>query len=249
MNIRGRKSQSSPAGLSALFALLPAVHWGGYAKLCRKSGLEKLNIGLLVVTDSTRKVRLAKIQRDALSTLVTRLEQEERELLEAAVKQLIAESEQLEVSHIWTPDDLVGSYWVLLMSGVDQTDELDIATELLQWREFSAKGSARVACIPSSERRLFSLISSKFAITRCPTLLIANDVEMAEVLRIEPQLLSDLVEARGSFRKLLTEVHSLIELGESLGQISEMLQREDFFRRLKLVYAEAKSLISLKVQL
>lgn len=181
-----------------------------------------------------------------LSRILARLDRVERQVLEDIIGSMRRPAAP-RIEDIWDSIGLPSSHWLLVMTGIDHEDELTIATELLQWREFSARGSARIACVPSSDRPLYNLVTSTFAITKCPALVISNSPNMASAIKIEAPLLSLLVSKRGNLRKVLNEVHTLIEQGTSLADIARRFRKEDLLEKVKLAYTEAKSLLSITV--
>jgi hypothetical protein len=77
------------------------------------------------------------------------------------------------------------------MSSIDQPDEMDIAREMLTWEAFSAGGTAKVLCIPSSDPES-RLCSQAFEIVDFPSLIISNSPRMESHVRIGPTLLFNI---------------------------------------------------------
>ena len=148
---------------------------------------------------------------------------------------------------LWDSTEKPSSHWILVMSSVDQQEELAAASELLRWREFTAKEASRVACVPSSKRSLFRQLASSFEITSFPTLVLSNSRDMSPALVLRPKLLRSLLQRSGNLRRLLTELHTQIELGADLASIAKRLDREEVIQRLAKFYAEAKSIVSVSV--
>lgn len=189
-----------------------------------------------------------ELRHPTIRALLRSLRAEEAAILRASLELLVQDSNTPRTASVWPPGALANSYWILLLSGIDQTDELLVATELLLWQHFSAKSSAQLVCVQSSERALFKMLGIRFSVTRCPTLLVSDNPDMDPAVRLESPLLHALAEARGGLRKVLTEVHALIEQGTTIQDVAKLMQREEFFRRLKLAYTEAKSFVSLSVE-
>jgi len=164
--------------------------------------------------------------------------------LEELFKAALQEARTINVDDLWEEPELPVTYWVFLLSGVNQQEEKDIAIELLFWKAFLAKHSARVICIQSSDRKEFRCCSSIFGVVNCPTLIFSDNPEMNGFIKIDSQLLFRLVEQKGSLQRFLTKIHSLVENGHSISKVQVMLDNEKFWSSLKLVYKEVKTLIS-----
>jgi len=135
------------------------------------------------------------------------------------------------------------------MSGINQEEEQGIANELLFWKTFLAKHSARVICIQSSDRKEFRCCSASFGVVNCPTLIFSDGPNMDCFVKIDPQLLSKLAAQKGGLQRFFTKMHSLVENGQNILDVQLMLDTERFWTGLKLVYKEVKSLISFKKDL
>jgi len=58
-----------------------------------------------------------------------------------------------------------------------------------------------------------------------------------------------LAQQMGALQRFFTKIHSLIENGQTISDVQVILDNEKFWSSLKLVYKEAKSLISSSKQL
>src|SRR6266446_10548656 len=79
-----------------------------------------------------------------------KLEAEERAHLEALFQATLAQSIYLEILDLWEQGDLARSFWILLTTGVNQSEEMEIAKTLLFWKAFFAQEASRVRCVQSS---------------------------------------------------------------------------------------------------
>ncbi len=134
-----------------------------------------------------------------------------------------------------------------MLTGVNQTDEMELARELLAWQAFSAKDSARVLCVQSSERLPFRCCSSRFEVHECPTLIMGYSPQMKSYVKIKPNLLRALSVQSGEFERFLAKTHALAENGRSLKDLQQSMSADAFWRGLKVVYKEIKGLISIKL--
>ena len=185
----------------------------------------------------------------ALSRYFSHLEAEQRAALEELFQAALQEAATLEVYDLWEGREFAVTYWILLLSGVNQEEEKALANELLFWKAFLAKYSARVICIQSSDRQEFRCCSASFGVVNCPTLIFSDHPDMEKFVKIDAQLLFKLAEQRGALQRFFTRIHSLIENGQTISDVQVMLDNEKFWSSLKLVYKEAKTLISFSKEL
>lgn len=168
----------------------------------------------------------------------------EEERLVAVFEQALQTLQEVSISDLWEQPELAASYWILLLSGVNQKDEMEIATNLLVWKAFNAKDSAKVLCIPLSERSEFNFCSSQFNVVRTPTLVFSDSRDLSEFVTIAPKVLFDLNSTEGHLQRFLTEIHNSFLNGRRLLDIRKRLITEQFWAGTKVVYGEVKSLVS-----
>ncbi len=184
-----------------------------------------------------------------LADQLSRFTEEEQLALQAAFREAVQEAKELEILDLWGRRPAVVSYWVLLLSGVNQTDEMRIAQDLLTWQAFFAKQSAQVYCVQSSERTEFRLCSSSFDTTDCPVLVFSDEPNMKRHIRVDAQLLFALLSAEGAFQRFLTRLHASIENGRSLEELDKQLASEKFWKLLRVAYNEVKGLTKLGIDI
>lgn len=187
-----------------------------------------------------RSVRLP----ERLSQFMAQMNPEESAFLEAAFQAALLEPHEIEVLDLWQRPEIAVTYWILLLTGVNQEEEMQIAHTLLLWQSFFSKHTARVICIQSSERGEFRCCSSTFEVVNCPTLIFSDSPDMLSFVKIEPELLFAISSQKGGLQRFLTKLHSLIENGETITSIETMLLTEKFWSSLKIVYNEVKDLMS-----
>lgn len=181
---------------------------------------------------------------EKLASYLAQMEADDRALLEAIFQSALLEAHEIEVLDLWERKELPVTYWILLLTGVNQEEEMALANILLSWQAFFAKRSARLSCIQSSERNEFRCCSSYFDIVNCPALIFSDSPDMESFVKIEPELLFTLASQKGGLQRFLTKLHSLIENGDSLSEIKTKLMTEKFWSALKIAYSEVKSLVS-----
>src|SRR5258708_7320393 len=179
--------------------------------------------------------------------LLEKLDTTERRRIESLFNRAFLAVRQLTTVDLWEQPELGVTYWILLLSGVNQEEEMEIAQALLVWKAFIAKDSARVLCIPHSDREEFKLCSLTFGASRTPTLVLSDSPNMADAITIQPELLFSLANKKGGLQRFFTQVHSSIENGDSLTEIKSQLRTNRFWSGVKLVYSEVKGLISIKI--
>ena len=153
-------------------------------------------------------------------------------------------SRETKIIDLWERNDLAVSYWVLLLTGVNQEEEMVIAQALLSWQHFFSKTSARVACLQSSERNEFRCCSLNFDVVNCPTLVFSDSPDMQNYVKIDSELLFLMAAEKGGLQRFFTRLHSLVENGTSSSGVKDILITEKFWKTLKLAYGEVKGLIS-----
>ena len=168
--------------------------------------------------------------------------------IEALFQAALEESYEVEVADFWESRDIAVTYWVLMISGVNQPEEMEIAKAWLLWKAFFAKDSALVVCLQSSERREFKCASSQFGIVNCPALVLGDSPGMESSIEISSELLFTLSATPGSFQRFLARIHQLVENGTRLEDIRALLWTETFWSGIKVAYAEVKSVVSATVK-
>lgn len=181
---------------------------------------------------------------EKLAIYLAQMEADERALLEAIFQTALLEAHEIQVLDLWDRKELPVTYWILLLTGVNQEEELVIANTLLSWQAFFAKNSARLLCIQSSERNEFRCCSVFFEVVNCPALIFSDTPDMESFVKIEPELLFTLANQKGGLQRFLTKLHSLIENGDTLSEIRAKLLTEKFWSALKIAYNEVKSFVS-----
>jgi hypothetical protein len=173
---------------------------------------------------------------------------EERQGIEELWQAVLAEAQALGFIDLWERRDLSCTYWVLLISGVNQPEEMEIASALLTWKHFFAKDSAMLLCIQSSERREFKCATAKFGAVNCPSLIVSDSPEMDEFIEMKSDLLFALQNSKGALQRFLTRIHQMIENGKSLDDVRASLWSEQFWAGIKVVYTEVKGLVGSSVK-
>ena len=184
-----------------------------------------------------------------LAQQLSRFTEEEQQVLQLAFREALNEASNLEIPDLWTQRPSPLTYWVLMLSGVNQADEVRVAQDLLTWQAFFAKQSAQVHCVQSSERDEFRLCSSSFDVADCPALILSDEPNMQRHIKIDPQLLFTLTSSEGTFQRFLTRLHTWVENGRTLEELDASLTSEKFWKLLKIAYTEVKGFTKLGIDI
>ena len=195
--------------------------------------------------DKQSKRNLPTIRVNALRDLANRLITAEDWEVATIIRTVLIETRTFDVIDLWEPREVALTYWVLMLTGVNQAHEMQIAKDLLAWQAFFSKDSARVLCVQSSERESFRCCSSTFTVHDCPTLVMSDSPEMHSHLKIEADLLKLLSAEPGELQRFLTRLQALVENGRTIADLKEIMAVETFWRGLKVVFKEVKGLVSI----
>lgn len=182
----------------------------------------------------------------ALRPLLERLDDLEPEQEKALLLKLLDRAKRLEVADLWLASGPALTHWILLLTGPNQEQEIEIAKELLSWQTFLAKHSARVLCIPSSEREPFICCAKQFDAQTFPCLYISDSPTMRNPVSIDGQTLRTLQE-QGQMQAFLTQMHSQLERGKPLKEVQLRLLGSKVAKAIKFAYAEAKGVFSINI--
>ena len=180
-----------------------------------------------------------------LSALIQSLKTEQRAKVEALFETALASARQRRIADLWEQPELSSSYWILLVSGMDEAAEIDIADVILKWKAFFVRDSASVLSFQSSDREAFRCCAKAFEIVACPALILGHSPDMLEYLRFERRLLCSLRAQRNALHRFLTSLQILLERTGSLSEVREQLSADQFWADLGLVPSDAKALVSI----
>jgi hypothetical protein len=186
---------------------------------------------------------LATIVGDELAQMLSALRINDMQEL----KRRLRTSLQVEVADLWGKPEFARTHWILLINSVDDTMELELSSALLNWKHLTVKDSARLACIQTSDRQQFKFACSRFGISECPALVMSDSPLMEEFLKIDGELLLSLAQHKGGLLRFVNKLHTMIENGAPLAEVGQKLNQDQFWKGLKLVYKEVKSLFSISV--
>ena len=200
------------------------------------------------MSDSNKKELARSLSASDLTQLLKAMRldgsPENARLVRAAIDQLISPT----IHDIWHDEGVAISHWVLLLNGINSSEEHRLASELCLWRGCFAGPDARVRCIQSSERAIFAFTSKMFSVTAPPALLVGDDPLFTRYLKIDGGLLSRLTEHENGLHRFLTKVHTALLHGQSIEDLATQLATEQFWRAMKILYAETKGLFSIQIK-
>ncbi|MEQ8280823.1 MAG: hypothetical protein RMA76_35600 [Deltaproteobacteria bacterium] len=171
----------------------------------------------------------------------------EQHVVDRIVELAIDRSHLLEFADLWTRGESALTYWVLIMSGVNQADEFRIASELLIWQEFFCGRSARVTCLQPSDARFFPMATRHISELELPVLLIGDNPMMSEHLIVMGGLLERIGAEPGKVQRFASRIHTTIQGGGSMSDIASKMRKETFWSWTKIAYDELKSLLKVSV--
>jgi hypothetical protein len=178
-----------------------------------------------------------------VSTYLAKLEADERAHLEALFQTTLSHSQTMDVVDLWEQGELAVSFWILVTTGVNQDEEMKIATALLFWKAFFAQEAARVRCIQSSQRREFACCRSRVGTITCPTLIVGDSPNLEGFISVGPELLFRIASEPGCMHRFLTKLHHLIESGASLREVDEALRSSRLWNTMKLDFGTIRDMI------
>lgn len=149
----------------------------------------------------------------------------DRATVDTLLQQAIQASSDVTMSNLWEQPELAMTYWILLMSGADQEEEIEIAKALLCWKAFNAKDSAMVLCLTLADGS-YQHCASQFSTVKTPTLILSDTRDMYSYIKIDPDLLFKLISAKGTFQRFITELHLTIRTGNTMQDIKNQLRKE-----------------------
>jgi hypothetical protein len=195
--------------------------------------------------DKPAKPTLPAVRASALRDLAGRLVAAGDAEVATIIRAVLIETRTLDVIDLWEPREVAITYWILLLTGVNHLDEMQIAKDLLAWQAFFAKDSARALCVQSSDRQSFRCCSARLGIHDFPALVMSDSPEMQNHLRVQPDLLKALSTEPGELQRFLTKLQTLVENGRTIGDLKDIMAAEAFWRGLKVVFKEVKGLVSI----
>jgi hypothetical protein len=132
----------------------------------------------------------------------------------------------IDIEQVWSRHRLALTYWALLVSGINDKTELEIAKTVLVWQAFVAGHLARLLCLPSAPYGDFIAVRSAFEVDKQPTLILSNSVSMEKYVIIPEKVLREL-HKNNKLQEFLDGAHNNIRSGKSLDSIQEILDRAE----------------------
>ncbi len=177
-----------------------------------------------------------------------KLGEKDSEIIQEFLNELLEDYNKPTVEDIWHDDKGAISYWIVIINGINNPEEAELANNLLFWKEFFAKDTAKVRCIQSSEIKHFNFCMNHFNVSSCPVIIFSDDPLFRSSIRIDQQLTNQLIDNKNSIQNFFTKVHSMIIRKTSLSDINKTLVNQQFWNYFKLVYTEIKSFVSISVK-
>lgn len=188
-----------------------------------------------------------RLPEEVAKAIITHLEGYDEATVSNVVQAALRAAKPVEVMELWHRQEAAITYWILLLTGINQEDEMRVAQDLLTWQAFFSKDSARVLCVQSSERDAFRCCTKAFAAHNFPTLFVGDSPSMHSRIQIPSDLLLSLSERPGGLQQFFAKTHSVVEAGNTLDEIKNAMYAETFWKGIGVVYSEIKDLISITV--
>jgi hypothetical protein len=93
-----------------------------------------------------------------VEAILSHLEQYDEATVRSAVQNALEVSRPVEVVDLWKRQEAATTYWILLLTGVNQEDEMRVAKDLLTWQAFFAKDSGSGAMCAEFGARCLPLL-------------------------------------------------------------------------------------------
>lgn len=185
---------------------------------------------------------------EKLKVLLEKLEDRDHSILQEFINEIIEEVDKPSIENIWLEDKGAISYWIVVINGINNPEEAELANDLLFWKEFFAKDTAKVRCIQSSEISHFNFCMNHFNVGTCPVIIFSDDPYFRSSIRIDQQLISQIRSGNNGLQNFFTRVHSMMIRKSSLEEINKSLINQQFWNYFKIAYSEIKSFVSISVK-
>lgn len=138
------------------------------------------------------------------------------------------------------------SIWILIINNLHIPNEIDLAKQILIWKEFTGKKQTMVKCSPASEQIFYDSCKHTFnEITELPVLIFSNDYDFDDYIIIHNKALNELINEK-TLDVFLNKTHGYLRVNKSLKSIRKDMKTQNFWDSLKIGYQEFKSLITFK---
>lgn len=140
------------------------------------------------------------------------------------------------IETIWYDENNATSFWILLVNGINNPQEVAIIKQMLYWKEFFARSFAKVRCIQSYEHFEFSLILKKFKINACPTIIVSDTIGFENNYIIKSDILLKLAEKTEGILELCNQVHQELLIGSERETIELLIKSKQIL--INITYKE-----------
>ena len=148
---------------------------------------------------------------------------------------------------LWFNEFIPHSYWILIINGLNDKVDRELANTLLNWSEFKGKSQVRIRCIQASDQDRFDFCNNYFDNASYPVLFISNYFDFKSNIKINGQTLIQLHSKENEFEKFLVKIHTLLKRNKELKYIQKELNKESFWNLFKIGVKEVKSLFTITI--
>lgn len=161
-------------------------------------------------------------------------------------KKILFENNLSQIEEIWhgNINVKVCSYWLLLINGIDISNEYKIANEILIWERFQAGGESRSVILQPTDKYFYE-VSKKFDLMEFPAIVLSNSTNMRENIVIKASPLLNLISDKNALRRFIVKTHIQLKNGLSIDSIRKRLKTKEYWEKLIKNIHEFKDLIPL----
>ncbi len=136
------------------------------------------------------------------------------------------------IETIWYDENNATSFWILLVNGINNHQEVSVIKQMLYWKEFFARSFAKVRCVQSYEQFEFSLILKKFKINACPTIIVSDTISFENNYIVKPDTLLKLSEKTEGVVELCNQIHQELLIGSDREIIEALIKSKQILKSI-----------------
>lgn len=167
----------------------------------------------------------------------------QQDTFEELLLELIGEVKRPTIENIWIDDDSIISYWIVLINGINNNDEIELVKKILFWKEFFSETTAKIRCLQSSNHKLFNLCLKEFKIDSSPAIICSNTPGFEDRIIVDTTMLNKIIKEEYGIQTLLNKIHHKLVLGNEVITIQNEIGSLKFWRVFERV-SELKEMIS-----
>lgn len=127
---------------------------------------------------------------------------------------------------IWYDESNAASFWILLVNGINNVQEVAVIKQLLYWKEFFARTFAKVRCIQSYDQYEFSLVVRKFKIKACPCIIFSDGIDFESYAIVKTEMIQKIADKKEGIVDLCNQIHQAILSGNDIKTIAASMSQK-----------------------